>query len=506
MLSFGPSFVGNIGLRMMRSNRSTPSVFSLLVLLFVGSCGGSDVKPTPSSTPSVAATTEACGISTINRAANSVVRVETQSTTGTGFVTQSGVIVTAKHVVESKGVIRIQFPDGTKATGTATISDNLDIAIIRSETPINAASLAWRDSQTVRAAEPAIVVGYPLGLTGPPAVTRGSISRIYRSSSDGVTYVQTDAAVNPGNSGGPLIDECGRVLGVMTLRARGAEGIGLAISEQDAGTEVRRLSALPLASAPTPAPAISLCTGNKLDSIVREGVRSFRSAPNAPYIDPTRTYSAVIRTVRGDIVISLAAADAPNTVNNFVFLACEGFYDGLTFHRVIKQPQPFLIQGGDPRGNGSGGPGYTFKDEVSAALKHDAAGVVAMANAGPNTSGSQFYITLSPQPALDGKYNVFGRVTAGQNVLDAITVGDEIINISVAEGPAPQFNKYPEDSRQAFLSSCSSSGGSNKQCSCALDLLERNYTYRQFAEIERRLLLGDPAAESALAPFVSRCR
>ena len=105
----------------------------------------------------------------------------------------------------------------------------------------------------------------------------------------------------------------------------------------------------------------------------------------------------------------LAAKDAPITVNSFVFLSCNGFYDGLTFHRVVKSPQPFVIQGGDPKGDGTGGPGYQYQQETSPNLKHDAAGVLSMANAGPNTNGSQFFITLAATPSLDGGYNVFGR-------------------------------------------------------------------------------------------------
>ena len=110
-------------------------------------------------------------------------------------------------------------------------------------------------------------------------------------------------------------------------------------------------------------------------------------------------------------------------MNNFVFLSCHGFYDGLVFHRVVKDPQPFVIQTGDPRGNGSGGPGYIFNDEISPNLKHEV-GALAMANSGANTNGSQFYITLSSVTALDGKYTVFGKVTSGQDVADTISAVD----------------------------------------------------------------------------------
>jgi peptidyl-prolyl cis-trans isomerase B (cyclophilin B) len=185
----------------------------------------------------------------------------------------------------------------------------------------------------------------------------------------------------------------------------------------------------------TPTPGVSAdakCTGSdKITSIKREGIRSFKVAPNT-VIDSSKTYEAVMKTNKGDIKLSLYAKEAPITVNNFVFLACEGFYDGLIFHRVVKEPQPFVIQGGDPRGNGSGGPGYIFNDEISTGLKHEL-GTLSMANAGPNTNGSQFFITLAPQPALDGKYNVFGKVTDGQSVVNNIAIGDRVIGVSITE-------------------------------------------------------------------------
>ena len=147
-------------------------------------------------------------------------------------------------------------------------------------------------------------------------------------------------------------------------------------------------------------------------------------------IDPKKKYTATIATNRGDIVIELYPQHAPKTVNNFVFLAGEGFYDGVTFHRVIRD---FMIQGGDPTGTGSGGPGYRFEDEVrNNPLKHET-GVLSMANAGPNTNGSQFFITHSPQPHLNGKHTVFGKVTSGMNVVNAIRQGDVMTSVTIAE-------------------------------------------------------------------------
>jgi len=154
------------------------------------------------------------------------------------------------------------------------------------------------------------------------------------------------------------------------------------------------------------------------------------ASPPPMQIDPNRQYRARMMTSKGEIVIDLAARYAPKTVNNFVFLANEGFYNGVVFHRVISN---FVIQGGDPTGTGRGGPGYTFEDEVDPKknpLKHEA-GVLSMANAGPNTNGSQFFITHSPQPHLDGKHTVFGKVISGMDVVNAIRQGDQILNVTI---------------------------------------------------------------------------
>ena len=144
-------------------------------------------------------------------------------------------------------------------------------------------------------------------------------------------------------------------------------------------------------------------------------------APPPMVIDLAKRYVATISTDQGDIVMELFADKAPMTVNNFVFLAREGYYDGVTFHRVIKG---FMAQGGDPSGSGSGGPGYRFGDEFHPALKHDQPGILSMANAGPGTNGSQFFITYRDTPHLDGKHTVFGRVVEGMDVLEAIPERD----------------------------------------------------------------------------------
>jgi cyclophilin family peptidyl-prolyl cis-trans isomerase len=154
------------------------------------------------------------------------------------------------------------------------------------------------------------------------------------------------------------------------------------------------------------------------------------SKPFDMTIDPTKKYTATIETNRGIIVSELFAAQTPRTVNNFVSLARDGYYDGVTFHRVIKD---FMIQGGDPSGTGRGGPGYTFKDEFDPKLKHDKPGVLSMANAGANTNGSQFFITHVPTPWLDGKHSVFGQVTTGQDVVNKIEQGDVMLSVTITE-------------------------------------------------------------------------
>jgi cyclophilin family peptidyl-prolyl cis-trans isomerase len=145
------------------------------------------------------------------------------------------------------------------------------------------------------------------------------------------------------------------------------------------------------------------------------------SGPPQMVIDPSKRYVATISTDNGDIVVELFADKAPQTVNNFVFLAQDGYYDGVTFHRVIKG---FMAQGGDPTGSGAGGPGYKFEDEFHPALRHDGPGTLSMANAGPGTNGSQFFITYVATPHLDGRHTVFGRVIEGMDVVDAIPERD----------------------------------------------------------------------------------
>lgn len=147
-------------------------------------------------------------------------------------------------------------------------------------------------------------------------------------------------------------------------------------------------------------------------------------------IDTKKNYTATLETTRGSIVCDLFAKDAPNTVNNFVFLAREGFYNGTKFHRVIGD---FMVQGGDPTGTGRGGPGYNFGDEFKGNPNKHKVGSLSMANAGPNTNGSQFFITHIATDWLDGKHTVFGQVKTGQDVVNAIKQGDELKNVTISE-------------------------------------------------------------------------
>jgi cyclophilin family peptidyl-prolyl cis-trans isomerase len=144
-------------------------------------------------------------------------------------------------------------------------------------------------------------------------------------------------------------------------------------------------------------------------------------SPPPMVIDPAKRYLATISTDLGDVVVELFADKAPATVNNFVYLAREGYFEGVTFHRVIKG---FMAQGGDPTGTGSGGPGYRFADEFHPSLRHDGPGILSMANAGPGTNGSQFFITHRDTPHLDGKHTVFGRVIEGMDVVLSIPERD----------------------------------------------------------------------------------
>jgi cyclophilin family peptidyl-prolyl cis-trans isomerase len=163
------------------------------------------------------------------------------------------------------------------------------------------------------------------------------------------------------------------------------------------------------------------------------------TTPPAMTIDPKKQYKARMKTDKGTMVIELFASKTPKTVNNFVFLAREGYYDNVIFHRVIDN---FMVQGGDPTGTGRGGPGYKFEDEFDTSLKHDKQGILSMANAGPGTNGSQFFITHGPTPHLNGKHTVFGKVVEGLDVLMSIPARDpgnanapavKIISVTIEE-------------------------------------------------------------------------
>ncbi|MEI8172070.1 MAG: peptidylprolyl isomerase [Deltaproteobacteria bacterium] len=153
-------------------------------------------------------------------------------------------------------------------------------------------------------------------------------------------------------------------------------------------------------------------------------------SPPEMQIDPQKVYRCILETNRGTMELELCPQYAPRTVNNFIFLVQEGFYDGVIFHRVISD---FVIQGGDPTGTGRGGPGYRFEDELAGNPLIHERGAISMANSGPNTNGSQFFIAHSPQPHLNGKHTVFGKVVKGLDVVDAIQQGDRMERVWVSE-------------------------------------------------------------------------
>jgi cyclophilin family peptidyl-prolyl cis-trans isomerase len=205
---------------------------------------------------------------------------------------------------------------------------------------------------------------------------------------------------------------------------------------------------------PSPSPVPATAVPAPPASLPAPSPKSW-SQPPPLVIDPGKIYQAVLKTAKGDIVVELYADKAPRTVNNFVFLAREGFYDNTTFHRVIDG---FMAQGGDPTGTGSGGPGYTFPDEIVPGLVFDRRGLLAMANSGPNTNGSQFFITFGPTPWLNGAHTIFGEVIQGDEVLDKLTRRDpqenpdfpgdtlytvEIREVAVSQRPTPTATPTP---------------------------------------------------------------
>lgn len=198
----------------------------------------------------------------------------------------------------------------------------------------------------------------------------------------------------------------------------------------------------PTAAATAAAPEVTAeAPGTEATAIAPVSESKSWAEPPAMIIDPTKNYEALIKTEKGDIRIQLYADKTPITVNNFVFLAREGFYDGVTFHRVLDN---FMAQTGDPTGTGRGGPGYRFEDEFVDDLKHDSEGIVSMANSGADTNGSQFFITFAPQPHLDGQHTVFGKVIEGMDVAKSLTLrnpeadpnapaGDRILSVEIIE-------------------------------------------------------------------------
>lgn len=172
----------------------------------------------------------------------------------------------------------------------------------------------------------------------------------------------------------------------------------------------------------TIAPAGTLLAADRpLAALAPADRNNYYSEPPAMTIDTSKSYQALVQTSKGEILLNLFDDEAPLTVNNFVFLASQGFYDGIIFHRVLAD---FMAQGGDPTGTGTGGPGYSFGDETSNGLVFDRRGLLAMANSGPNTNGSQFFITFVPTDWLNGNHTIFGELVEGDEVLSGLTLRD----------------------------------------------------------------------------------
>lgn len=200
-------------------------------------------------------------------------------------------------------------------------------------------------------------------------------------------------------------------------------------------------SATPTAS---PSAVVPVACGGSVPDAAGQTKPTFKTPPPMT-IDPSKTYTATMRTSCGKVVLELDPGIAPIGVNSFVFLAKRGFYDGLTFQRILKG---FVIQGGDPKGDGTGGPGYQFKTETTPTATFDGAGILAYANSGPDTNGSQFFITLAPTPNLNpstsGSYTIFGKVVQGLDVVQAIGSVPVTANPSSGETSAPTQTVYIE--------------------------------------------------------------
>jgi peptidylprolyl isomerase len=227
-----------------------------------------------------------------------------------------------------------------------------------------------------------------------------------------------------------------------------ALGFMLASNRPGSGQSAAAPTVDAFSAAPTPAAAQGVPTAASAPAEAAPtaasapaGQQKSYSAPPPMTIDPKKSYTATITTPRGDFVVKLRPDLAPQTVNSFVFLARAGFFNGVTWHRVLEN---FMAQGGDPTGTGTGGPGYTVPDEFTDKVKFDKPGIMAMANTGqPNSGGSQFFVTTAPADNLDGKYTIFGEVTQGQDIVNGIplrdpqqnptTPGEQIVKIAIDE-------------------------------------------------------------------------
>jgi len=413
--------------------------------LFLTKRSNDSPPPTPPS--------RTCGTDAINSSARAVVRLEGNTRYGSGFYISKDIIVTNEHVVSGSNTMTVEFADGLRKSGTVLATDyDGDLAIVQLARPAGMPVLSWNSSEP-KATETVIVVGYPVSARGAPVLTKGSVSRL--TTLDGVPVIQTDAAVNPGNSGGPLLNECGDVVGVVTAKNTRAEGVGYAHSSSSASARIDDLRrGLGKQTTPPPVPT---------------------SAPAKPSPTVTPEYPLV--------------RSPEEAVTKFYLAIDRGDYP--TAYGLLSDNQRKRASLPDFRKG--------YDTTVSVSLQADR----RVANT------DQVNVVFSAVDRVDGKLVTRGFdgtwvavYEAGEWRLDSARVG-------LSQGgstPTILVTGYPPEAQTNFVNNCSGSGGTISQCRCAWDAIVRKYTYTQFSDIERRINANDVSVERELAPIVSACR
>jgi len=346
---------------------------------------------------------------------------------GTGFVVDpDGHIVTAHHVVEGASKIRVHFGDAVYEARLESASSLNDIALLKIDTATpNYLSLVARG--TARLGQRVFTIGFPVpSLLGvEPRFTDGTLSALV-GPGDEASLLQISVPVQPGNSGGPLLNASGEVVGVVVATS------ALKAFFDEAGTLPQNVNwavKSEIVESLLKEPPTRWTAESEEGAIDRasqavclvEAEGATKAAEHRERTTPASANDiAVLHTSLGIVKIAFFPDAAPKAVENFIGLATKGYYDGITFHRVIDA---FMIQGGDPTGTGRGGEsmwGAMFADEISPELRFDRKGLLAMANKGPATNGSQFFITLVATPHLNGRHTIFGEVVAGMDVVQRI--------------------------------------------------------------------------------------